>query len=55
MTNLFVRDTWTHDFFLLSSPSDEKTPTMQEMVELFAAGVGKKRVVFLTRGVTLST
>ena len=46
MTNFFVRDTWTHGFVLLSSPSDEKTPTMQEMAELSAAGLGTKRVVF---------
>ena len=41
-----VKDTWTHDFFLLASPSTERTPSLRELSALSLTGLGKKRVVF---------
>ena len=41
-----IKETWTHDFFLLASPMAEKTPTLTECNALLQAGMGKKRIVF---------
>lgn len=41
-----ARETWTHDFFLLSSPTSSTSPTFHDLGMLIAAGLGKKRVVF---------
>ena len=41
-----VKETWTHDFFLLASPNAAKTPTLAESNALLQAGMGKKRIVF---------
>ena len=43
---IVVKETWTHDFFLLASPNAEKTPTLAESNALLQAGIGKKRIVF---------
>lgn len=42
----FVKDTWTKEFLVLSSPRDEKTPRAECLQALQAAGLGKKKVVF---------
>ena len=39
-------ETWTHDFCLLSSKEDDKTPTLTELMELRDCGLGKHKVVF---------
>ena len=41
-----VKDTWTHEFFLLSSPEVERTPSIQDVGGLVKAGLGKKKIVF---------
>ena len=41
-----IKDTWTHDFFLLSSPSTDKTPSIKEANNLLYAGLGKRRITF---------
>jgi hypothetical protein len=41
-----IKDTWTHDFLLLSSPSTDKTPSVKEANEPLSAGLGKKRITF---------
>eukprot|EP00794_Sanderia_malayensis_P013336 gene13336-14714_t len=41
-----VKDTWTHEFFLFSSPEVERTPGVQEIGALSRAGLGKKKIVF---------
>ena len=43
---IVIKETWTHDFFLLASPNTEKTPTLAETNALLQAGMGRKRVVF---------
>eukprot|EP00794_Sanderia_malayensis_P018570 gene18570-20432_t len=40
------RETWTHDFCLLSSKNDSKTPTLSHLLELKEAGLGKRRISF---------
>ena len=42
----FVKDTWTKEFLVLSSPSDDKTPRADMLQSLQAAGLGKVKVVF---------
>ena len=42
----FVKDTWTKEFLVLSSPTDDKTPRAECLQALQAAGLGKKKVVF---------
>lgn len=41
-----AKETWTHDFCLLSSPTAQKTPTNVEMDQLRKAGLGKRKIVF---------
>ena len=41
-----IKETWTHDFFLLASPMAAKTPTLTESNALLQAGLGKKHIVF---------
>ena len=43
---VWVKDTWTHDFVLLSSTADNRTPTSQVMQQLQSAGLGRKKIVF---------
>lgn len=46
---LFVikpRETWTHNFCLLSSVDISKTPNFEELSTLKDAGLGKKKVMF---------
>ena len=43
---IVVKDTWTHDFLLLQSPSSDKTPTVSELTSLSLAGLGRRKVVF---------
>ena len=42
----FVKDTWTKEFLVLSSPSDDKTPRADMLQSLQTAGLGKVKVVF---------
>ena len=42
----FVKDTWTKEFLVLSSPLDDKTPRVDMLQSLNAAGLGKMKVVF---------
>ncbi|CAB4028644.1 E3 ubiquitin- ligase pub2, partial [Paramuricea clavata] len=42
----WVKDTWTHDFVLLSSTTAGRTPTPQIMQQLQSAGLGRKEIVF---------
>lgn len=42
----FVKDTWTKEFLVLSSPRDDKMPRAECLQVLEAAGLGKKKVVF---------
>lgn len=42
----FVKDTWTKEFLVLSSPRDDKMPRAECLQVLQAAGLGKKKVVF---------
>lgn len=41
-----MKDTWTKEFLVLSSPRDDKTPRAEFLLTLQAAGLGKKKVVF---------
>ena len=41
-----VKETWTHDFFLLALTNATKSPNFNEANSLIAAGLGKKRIVF---------
>lgn len=41
-----MKETWTHDFFLLAMSNASITPTFQEANALISAGLGKKRLVF---------
>jgi hypothetical protein len=41
-----AKETWTHDFCLLSSPAAKKTPTVVEIDQLRKAGLGKRKIVF---------
>ncbi len=43
---VWVKDTWTHDFVVLSSTADNRTPTSQVMQQLQSAGLGRKKIVF---------
>lgn len=43
---IVVKDTWTHDFLLLQSPSCAKTSSVSELTSLSLAGLGRKKVVF---------
>ena len=47
---IVVKDTWTHDFCVLSKSSTRKTPSMLESSTLTSAGLGKKRIVFDKNG-----
>ena len=40
------KETWTHDFFCLASPQQDKVPVKSQKLELQAAGLGRKKVVF---------
>ena len=42
----FVKDTWTKEFLVLSSPSDDKTPRADMLQSLQVPGLGKVKVVF---------
>ena len=42
----FVKDTWTKEFLVLLSPSDDKTPQVDMIRSLQAASLGKVKVVF---------
>jgi len=39
-----IKETWTHDFILLASPYQNKTPSMAESQTLVLAGLSKKRI-----------
>lgn len=41
-----AKETWTHDFCLLSSTTAQKTPTSVEADKLRKAGLGKRKIVF---------
>lgn len=43
---IFVKDTWTHEFLVLSSTTDDKTPTARMLQSLQAAGLGRRKIVF---------
>lgn len=45
MCHFFVKDTWTKEFLVLSSPRDDKTPLAEFLQVLQAAGLDKKKVV----------
>ena len=40
------RETWTHNFCLLSSTVQDTSPLLEELLQLKDAGLGKKNVVF---------
>ena len=40
------KETWTHDFFCLSNPQQETIPCKSQKLQLQAAGLGRKKVVF---------
>ena len=40
------KESWTHDFCLLSNPEQDKTPSQESLVALKEAKLGRKRVVF---------
>ena len=40
------KESWTHDFCLLSSTEQDKTPSQGSLVALKEAELGRKRVVF---------
>ena len=43
---MFIKETWTHDFVVLSSTTDDKTPNTRMLQSLQAAGLSRKKVVF---------
>ena len=43
------KDTWTLDFFCLADTRCDTVPSRQEKMELQAAGLGRKRVVFASK------
>lgn len=43
---IVIKETWTHDFFLLASQNAEKAPNLAESNALLQAGMGKKHIVF---------
>ena len=43
---VWIKDTWTHDFAVLSSTADDRTPPPGVMQQLQNAGLGKKKIVF---------
>ena len=46
LTPCLVKESWTHDFCLLSGRDAQKTPNRDEMEVLRRAGLGKKKIVF---------
>ena len=40
------KESWTHDFCLLSNPEQDKTPAQESLVALKEVELGRKRVVF---------
>ena len=40
------KESWTHDFCLLSNTEQDKTPSQESLVALKEAELGRKRVVF---------
>ena len=40
------KESWTHDFCLLSNTEQDKTPSQGSLVALKEAELGRKRVVF---------
>lgn len=40
------KETWTHDFCLLSNTEQDKTPSQESLLSLKESGLGRKRVVF---------
>ena len=40
------KETWTHDCFCLASPRQDQVPFKSRKLELRAAGLGRKKVVF---------
>ena len=45
-TTFIAKETWTHDFCLLSSPTTQKTPTPADLDMLRRAGLVKRKIVF---------
>ena len=43
------KETWTHDFFCLAYPEQDQVPCKSQKLQLQAAGLGRKRVVFAHR------
>ena len=43
---VWIKDTWTHDFAVLSSTADDRTPPPGVMQQLQNAGLGKTKIVF---------
>lgn len=41
----YVRETWTHDFYVLSNMKQTQTPNKHEQVKLMKAGLGRKKLV----------
>ena len=41
----YVRETWTHDFYVLSNQKQSLTPNKQEQHCLMKAGLGRKKLV----------
>ena len=49
VTPFLVKESWTHDFCLLSGRDAQTTPNREEMEVLRRAGLGKKKIVFPNR------
>lgn len=40
------KESWTHDFCLLSNTEQDKTPSQESLLALKEAGLGRKKLVF---------
>ena len=43
------KESWTHDFCLLSNTKQDKTPSQESLLALKEAGLGRRKVVFPNR------
>ena len=55
MCHFFVKDTWTKEFLVLSSPRDDKTPRVEFLQAFQAEGLGKKKLCLKTKLITSIT
>lgn len=43
------KESWTHDFCLLSNTEQDKTPSQESLLAMNEAGLGRKKVAFPNR------